>query len=116
MICDKALECHSEVVSSYFTNIQNNIIYINSGSLQYFYWKRDTYEGPYVACLHFNYERIKRRQYLTNILKCDTSSGDMKENINHWLDLFEKFHKKYVIIPKELYTTPFTEESRYIAV
>ena len=34
------------------------------------------------------------RQYLTNILKCDASSDDKKENMGHWLDSFEKFHKK----------------------
>ena len=56
------------------------------------------------------------RQYLSNILKCDTSSDDTKENIDHWFDSFETFHKYYIIIPKESYYSSFTEESRYTAV
>ena len=35
----------------------------------------------------------------TQVLKNDTSSGDMDEMVNHWLDSFEKFHKKYIIMP-----------------
>ena len=38
------------------------------------------------------------KQYLTHILKSDTSSGDMNEKGDHWLDSFEKFHKKYIIM------------------
>ena len=72
-------------------------------SLQDFYWKKGTHESPYFACLHLNVEIIKMRQYLTNILKSDTSSDDIKENIEHWLDLFEKFHKKYITMPKKSY-------------
>ena len=39
------------------------------------------------------------KHYLTQIFKSDTSSGDMNENLDHWLDSFEKFHKKYIIMP-----------------
>ena len=39
MIRNKALECHSEGVDSYFTKIENNIIYMYRGSLQDFYWR-----------------------------------------------------------------------------
>ena len=41
------------------------------------------------------------KQYLTNILKSDTSGSDINENVDHWLDSFEKFHKKYIIMPSE---------------
>ena len=49
-----------------------------TGSLQDFYWKKGTYESVDVTCVHLNVERIKMRQYLTNILKNDTSSDDIK--------------------------------------
>ena len=49
-------------------------------------------------------------------IKCDTSSDDMKEKIDHWLDSFEKFHKKYNIMPTESYYYSFTGDSRYITV
>ena len=48
------------------------------GSLQYLYWKKGTRESLDFSCLHFNIKIIKMRQYLTNIFKCDTSSGDIK--------------------------------------
>ena len=37
--------------------------------------------------------------YMANILKIGTSSGDMNDKVDHWLDFFEKFHKKYIIMP-----------------
>ena len=56
------------------------------------------------------------RKYLTNILRCDTSSDNMKEKIDLWLYSFEKFHKTFIIIPTELYNNSFTKESRYITI
>ena len=41
------------------------------------------------------------RHDLTNILKIDTSSGDMNEKVDHWLDSFEKSDKKYMIMHLE---------------
>ena len=41
------------------------------------------------------------KQYPNHILKSDTPSGDMNEKLDHWLDRFEKIHKKYIIIPSE---------------
>ena len=86
------------------------------GSLQDFYCKKGTHVSLYVACLHFNVEIIKMRQYLTNILKCDTSSDFTKEKIDQWLDSFKKLQKKYIITPKESYNYSFHEESRFILV
>ena len=45
IIRNKALEYHMEGVDIYFTNIQNNIIYMYMGSLQQFYWKKGTHES-----------------------------------------------------------------------
>ena len=63
----KALEFHVEVVDSYFTNTQNNTIYIYRGSLQYFYWKKVTHESIDVVCPYFNVEK-KTRHHFPNIL------------------------------------------------
>ena len=38
--------------------------------------KKGTNECLDVPCVHFNVERIQMKQYLTNILKSDTSSDD----------------------------------------
>ena len=72
------------------------------GSLQDFYWKKVTHKSLDIVCTHFNAEMIKMRQYLSNILKCDTQSDDTKKKkIDNWLDSFEKFHQQYIIIPTE---------------
>ena len=56
------------------------------------------------------------KHYLTYILKSDTSSGDMNEKVDHWLDSFEKFHKQYIIMPS-LSLNPFLiEESLFVTV
>ena len=41
------------------------------------------------------------KHYLTRILKSDTSSSDMNEKVDRWLDSFENFHKKYIIMLSE---------------
>ena len=64
MIRDKALELHLEGVDSYFTKVDNNIIYMYRGYLHDFYWNKGTHESLDVACLHFNVEIIKLRQYV----------------------------------------------------
>ena len=56
------------------------------------------------------------KPYLTNILNSNTSSGDMNEKIDHWLDSLENFHKKYIIMPLESFNSSFPEESLYISV
>ena len=116
MIMNKALECNSEGADGYLTKIENSIIYMYRGSLQYFYWNKVTHEGLDVPCTHFNVERIKMKKYFANILKRDTSSNNMKENIDNWLDSFEKFNNKYIIMYTESYNISFIERSRYITV
>ena len=51
---------------------------------------------PYV---HFRLKKNDMKYYLTHVLKNYTASGDMDEIIDHWLDYFENFHKKYIIMP-----------------
>ena len=68
MIRNKSLEFYSDGIDSSSKNIDNNRIYMYRVSLQYYYWEKGTHEIIHVACLHFNVERTKMRQYLTNIL------------------------------------------------
>ena len=56
------------------------------------------------------------KQYLTHILKSDTSSGDNNEKVDHWLYSFEKFHNKCIIMPSESLNSSFLEESLFITV
>ena len=56
------------------------------------------------------------KHYLTDILKSDTSSGDMNEKVDHWLDYFEKSHKKYIIMPSQSSNYSFLEDSLFITV
>ena len=92
---NKALEFHVEGVDRYFTNIENNIIYMYRGSLQDFYWKKGTHEILDVPCVHFNVEIIQMRKYLISILKQDTPSEYRKEKIDHWLDYLKKSQTVY---------------------
>ena len=71
------------------------------GSHQDFYWNKCTHKSLDVVFPHLNIERGKIRQYLSNILKCDTQSDDMKRKIDHWLDSFENFQQQYFIISTE---------------
>ena len=56
------------------------------------------------------------KHYLTNILKIDTSSDDMNEKVEHLFDSFEKYNKKYIIMPSAWFNSYFTEYSCYITV
>ena len=108
IIRNNILECHEEGVD-FFLKIENKIIYMYRRSLQNFYWKKGTCESLYVPCVHFNVERIQMRQYLIHILKCDTSSDDINTKIDRRLDSFERFHKKYIIMPTESYNSSLPE-------
>ena len=92
IISNKASKNYVETVDTYFTNIENSRIY-------FYYWNKGIHESLDVTYINFIVERIKMRQYLTNILKYENSNEDMKENIDHWLGCFENFHKKYIIMP-----------------
>ena len=56
------------------------------------------------------------KHYLTHILKSNTSSDDMNEKVDHWLDLFEKSHQKYIIMPSQSLNYSFLEESLFVTV
>ena len=55
-------------------------------------------------------------KYWTHVLKNDTSSGNMDEKVDHWLDSFEKFHKKYIIMPSISLNYLLIEESLFVTV
>ena len=38
----------------------------------------------------------------------------MNEKVDNWLDSFEKFHKKYIIMPSESLNSPLLEERLFI--
>ena len=56
------------------------------------------------------------KDYLTHVLKNDTSSGDMDEKVDHWLDSFEKFHKKYIFMPSISLNSLFLEDILFVTV
>ena len=85
-------------------------------SLQYFYWRKVTYECPEIPCMHYHLKKNYMKYYLTHVLNNYTSSGDMNEKIDDWLDYFEKFHKKYIIMPSLLLYSLFLEESLFVTV
>ena len=64
----------------------------------------------------FIYKKNDMKHYLNHILKSDTSSGDMNEKVDHWLDSFEKFYKKYIIMPSQLLNYSFLENILFITV
>ena len=56
------------------------------------------------------------KHYFTHTLKSDTSSGDINKKVDHWLNSFENFHKKYIIMPSQSLNSSFLEESLFITV
>ena len=86
------------------------------GSLQDFYWMKGTNECLDMPCVHFHLKKNDMKDYFTHVLKNDTSSGDMDENVYHWLDYFEKFHKKYIIMPSLSLNYLLIEESLFVTV
>ena len=56
------------------------------------------------------------KDYLTHVLKNDTSSGDTDEEVDHWLYSSEKFHKKYIIMPSISLNYLFLKESLFVTV
>ena len=63
--------------------------------------EKGTYECLEVPCVHFHLEITDMKKYPSHILKSDTSSGNINEKAKHWLDSFEKFYKKYIIMLSE---------------
>ena len=59
---------------------------------------------------------LHMKHYLTHILKCDNSSGDMNERVDHWYDYFENFHKNHIIMPSESLNSSLIEEILFMTV
>ena len=86
-------------INCLFTQIVSHIIYIYRGALQYFYWKKGTYECIEMPCEYFCFKRNKVKDYWTRVLINDTKSDDIDELVDHFLVASEKFHKQYIIMP-----------------
>ena len=52
-----------------FTHIDSNIIYMYRGPLQYFYWRKGTYECLEMPCVNFHLKKNDMKDYLTHVLK-----------------------------------------------
>ena len=69
-----------------------------------------------MPCEHLSLKKNKIKDYWTRVLKNDTSSGDMYENVDHWFDSFEKSHKKYIIMPSLSLNPLLIEEIFFVTV
>ena len=69
-----------------------------------------------MSCEHLYLKNNKIKDYWTHRLKNDTSSGDMNKIVYHWLDSFEKFHKKFIIMPSLSLNSLLIEESLFVTV
>ena len=94
-----SLSHHTTENDCVFTQIVSHIIFIYRGSLQDFYWKKETYECIEMPCEYFCFKRNKVKDYWTRVLINETTIDDMDELVDHCLFAFEKFHKQYIIIP-----------------
>ena len=110
------LSHHTAENDCVFTQIVSHIIYIYRVSLQYFYCKKGTYECIETPCEHFWLKRNKVKYYWTCVLINDTTSDDMDELVDNCLVSFEKFHKKYIIMPSLSFNPLLIEESLFVTV
>ena len=99
-----------------FLHIFKTTSFICTGVPSIFLLEKGTYKCLEVPCVHFHFKNTDMKHYLTHILKSDTSSGDMNEKEDHWLDSFEKFHKKYIIMPSQSLNSLFLEDSLFNTV
>ena len=99
-----------------FTWIDTNVIYIYRGSLQYFYWKKGTYECIDMPCEHYTIKRNDVKGYWAYVLKKYTTLYEMNELVDDCLVTFEKFHKQYIIIPSLSLDPLLIEEKPFVTV
>ena len=83
------------------------------GNFNIFTEKRNLQVSKISMCT-FSFKYIDMEQYSTNVFKSVTSSGVINEKVDHWLDSFDKFHKKYIIMPSESLNVSFLEEISFI--
>ena len=69
-----------------------------------------------MSCVYFHLKNNDMKDYLTHVLKNETSNGDMNEKVDNCLDSFEKFHKKYIITPSISLNYLILEESMFVTV
>ena len=110
------LSHHNAETDCFFTHIVSHIIYTYMGSLQYFYWRKGTYECIEMSCEIFCLKNNEVKYYWTRVLKNDTTSDDMDEMVHSWLVSFEKFHKQYIIMPSLSLNPLLIEESLFVTV
>ena len=99
-----------------FLHILKTTSFICTGVTSICLLKKVTYECLKVPRVHFHFKKNDMKHYLTHILKRYTSSGDMNEKVDHWLDYFEKFHNKYIIMPSQSLNYSFLEDSFFVTV
>ena len=90
--------------------------YIYRGSLQYFYWKKGTYECIEMPCEHYCLKRNEVEDYWACVLKNDTTIYEMDELIDQCILSFEKFHKQYIIMPSLLFGLLLIEDSSFVTI
>ena len=56
------------------------------------------------------------KYYWTHVLKNDTLSGDIDEEVGNWFDSFEKFDNKYIIMPSLSLNYFLIEESLFFTI
>ena len=69
-----------------------------------------------MPCEYFSFKKNEIKDYWNHVFKNDTSSGDMEKMVDHWLVFFEKFHKKYIIMPSLSLNPLLIEEIFFVAV
>ena len=99
-----------------FTQIVSDIIYIYRGQLQYFYWKKGTYECIEMPCEYYCLKRNEVKYYWARVLKNDTTIYEMDELVEHCLVSFEISHKQYIIMPSLSFKPLLIEESPFVTV
>ena len=100
---------------SFYKYLKQHHLYVQGVTSRSFLEKSNLQVSRSSMCI-FPLNKPDTKHYLTYILKSEISSGDMNENLDHWLDPFEKFQKKYIIMPSESLNYFFLEESWFINV
>ena len=98
----------------FYIDLKQRNLYVQGVASIFLLKKRDLQVSRSCMCIFPLKNDLKN--YLTHILKSDTSSGDMNEKLGHWLDSFEKFYKKYIIMPSQSLNSSFLEDSLFITV
>ena len=97
IIRNKKLAFHNYENDCLFTQTKKTSFICTGGHFKTFTGKRNLRVSRSSMCT-FPFLKTDMKHYLTHILKNETSSGEMNEKVDRWLDYFEKFHKKCIII------------------